>query len=130
MKANIQITLWIPLVFLALLVVFLFLEFDILQVIIILGVLIIESYFIFGYVKRKDALVIDENNVKATTPFSTKTFVLKDITSISLEDNGTILRGIYQGEKTKLITNIYDVSLTEIKDYLLTHCDHIKEEKA
>ena len=124
-RANIKISLWVPIVFLAIMTAFIVIDFDVLDVVIILGVLVIVVYFIMGYIKRKDALVIEGNLLKVTTPIKTKEFDLSALKSLSLEDNGTILRGQYQDEIIKVITNIYDVSLSDIQHYLLEHYPHI-----
>lgn len=129
MKANIQISFWVPLIFILVSTVFFFVEFNALDVIMLVGVIIIVGYYAVGFFKRKDALLIEGSTMIVTSPISSTEFDLQELTSVALEDNGTILRGVYHGQKIKLVTSIYDVSLEEVKHYLISHYDHITEEK-
>ena len=128
MTANIKISLVVPLVSIVLMSIFLYLEINVLSIIISVGALLIVVYYILGFIKRKDALVIKDGELIVTSPIKTRTFDLEKLKSVSLEDNGTILYGDYDGTRTRLITNIYDRPLTEIKNYLLISYAYIKEQ--
>jgi hypothetical protein len=124
-RTNIKLSPWLPIIMVLITSLFLFFQFNVLDVIMILGTVFITFYYVMAMVKRKDALVIEGTTLKVTSPIKTKEYDVNDLTSISLVDHDTLLRGIYQGQEVKLITNIYDQSLSEIKDYLVRTYPHI-----
>ena len=120
MKANIKMAPWIPLIFIMVSVIFSLQEFNTLDVILIVTTVFIVVYYALGYLRRKDAIVVTSEKLIVRTPFVLREYLLDDLKEITLTDKETVLRGLYQGEHKTLVTNIYDVSLHEIKNHLLT----------
>jgi len=131
MKANIHLAPYIPFIVFVVVILFLLEGFDTFDVITILGGGIIIGYFILGFIRRKDALLVVDGILKIKTPIKTREYNIAEITELSIKksDNAT-LKANYQGETITLCTDIYDVSITEIKDYLLKNFLHITEKSA
>lgn len=126
-RANIKLSLWLPIIMILITSLFLFFQFNILDVIMIIGTVLILLYYIVGIIKRKDAFVIEGTYLKVTSPIKTKEYNIEDISTVALVDHDTLLLATVQGAETKLVTNIYDRSLLEIKDYLVRTYDHITD---
>ena len=118
MKANIKLPFWLGLVAIIISVLFSALSFNILIIIIYVGTLYLIIYFTLGYIRRKDAMIIDNEFVKVRTPFKYTEWKLSDLKKVYLVDNGSMLKGIImiEDESTEvtLCYNIYDKSLSEI----------------
>jgi hypothetical protein len=102
-------------------------DFGILDVIVIAGAAFILAYVVMGIVRRKDALVIEEHTMTVVSPLRQRTYDLTQLSSISLEDGGTLLRGVYDGTRVKLVTAIYTESLDAIRSHLLQTHPHIED---
>lgn len=126
-RANIKLSPWLPLIMIVLTSLFLFFQFNVLDVIMIIGTILIILYYIVGLIKKKDALVIEGTHIKVTSPITTREYDVKDIRSIALVDQDTLLQANYQGKDIKLVTNIYDQSLLAIKEYLVRTYPHITD---
>jgi hypothetical protein len=127
MRANIRISPWIPLLFFVVLPIVLWNGVDVLGIVLLLGAAVILAYVVMGLVRRQDALIIEAGTMHVTSPFRRRSYDLAKLSSISLEDGGTLLRGVYDGERVKLITAIYTESLDTIQAYLLSHHPHIED---
>jgi hypothetical protein len=127
MKANIKLHGWIPFIFIIVVVFFLMQEFNLLDIVMIVGGSIIVGYFVMGFIRRKDALVIDGDTMIVTTPIKKKTYTISDMTELLYhpKDKG-ILQAKLNGETINLCTDIYDQELCDIVAYLLSHYDHLK----
>lgn len=130
MKANIKLAPWIPIIVVLVLVLFLIEGFDVLDVVLILGGGFIISYFVLGYLRRKEALIIDDKSIQVRTPIKFTEFALQDITTVFIKEHDhDTLKAVYHGETVTLCTNIYDCSIEEIKTYLIEHNTHITEQE-
>lgn len=127
MRANIKLSPWLPFILVLATAVFLFFQFNMLDIIMMVGTALIIVYFVIGVIKRKDALIIEGTTLKVTSPIKTKEYNIEDLTAVRLVDYNTLIKGTYQGDEVKLITNIYDRPLEEIKEYLVHTYDHITD---
>lgn len=127
MHANIRISPWVPLLFVLVLPITLLNDFGILDVILLAGALFILVYVALGLVRRRDALVIEGHTMTVVSPLHRRTYDLTKLASISLEDGGTLLRGVYDGQRVKLVTAIYTESLEAIRSHLLQQHPHIED---
>lgn len=126
-RANIKMSYWLPFIMILITSLFLFFQFNVLDVIMILGTVLIILYYIVGVVKQKDAIVIEGTYLKVTSPIKTKEYDISKISSVALVDHDTLIQATYQGKDIKLVTNIYDVALVDIKDHLVRTYSHITD---
>lgn len=126
MRANIKLHIWIPFIFVLVIAFFLMQEFNVLDFVMIIGGLIIVGYFVMGFIRRKDALVIEGDTIIVTTPITKKEYTISDISKVfySPKDKG-VIQATYNGETINLINNIYDEEIEDIFAYLISHYDHI-----
>ncbi len=130
MRSDMKLSLRLPLIFTVIVIVIVFIvrEFDVIDVISIIGLTLIIGYYSLGYIHKKDALVIENDTMRVRTPFKAYVFTISDIQQIYVSGGEYgVLRGLYQQEDVILCGNIYFNSLREIKTYLLEHYSHITE---
>ena len=126
-RANIKISPWLPFIMVLVTALFLFVKFNVLDVVMIGGTVLIIVYYVVGIIKRKDAIVIEGTHLKVTSPIRTKEYNIMDITAVALVDHDTLIKATYQDKDIKLITNIYDIDLIDIKEYLVRTYGHITD---
>ena len=123
LKANIKLPFWIGIVAIVISITFSTLSFNALVIIIYVGTLYLIVYFTLGFIKRKDAIVIDNEFMKVKTPFKYTEWKISDLKNVYLADNGSMLKGILitEDESTEvtLCFNIYDKSLSEIMSKII-----------
>lgn len=122
MRANIKLHLWVPFLFILVVAFFLMQEFNVLDIVMILGGIVIVGYFVMGIIRRKDALIIEEDTLQVTTPISKKEYTISTISHLqfSVKDK-RMIQGTINGEIVNLIGDIYDVSIVDIYAYLISH---------
>jgi len=128
MRANIRLKPWTPIIVVIVVTVFLVEGFDVLDVVLILGGGFIVSYFMLGYIRRKNAVLIDGATLIIKSPFRINEYTIQDISEVFIKPIDTkSLKAVYQGETITLCTEIYDISIEEIKQYLMKTYEHIVE---
>ena len=131
MKADIKLPLYIPIVASILSIVVVALEFNLIDIIIITGALLIITYFVLGYVKRKDALIIENDKMVVVTPIKRREYDFSLMTNLDLVDGNSILKCSYPIEdeikNITLCSNIYTEKLDTIYEYLCSHHPELKK---
>ncbi len=129
MKANIKLPVWFPIIIIIVAAFFAIIDIGILTFVITGGALYLLIYFLLGYIRRKDAIIIEGNLLKVKSPFKTKEYEIDKLSNLSLVDNDSMLKGIYDNSDRKitLCTGIYDVPLGEILLYLVTNYPHLSK---
>ncbi|QMS85050.1 hypothetical protein [Candidatus Xianfuyuplasma coldseepsis] len=128
MKANITMSPWIVFLFIVIMVLFLLQGFDLIDVITIIGVVLIVTYYVLGFIRRKDALVITDDKMIVKTPIKTREFDIKDISMVQLSSRESgVIKALYKNEVVTLCSNIYSRKAEDILQYLITTFPHIKE---
>jgi|GEM_PF-2484537 len=135
MKSNMKLPMWLPITTTVVTALLFFLETSIIHFLTVPLSIFLVSYFLIGFIKRKDALIIDSQTIKVRSPFRYREYDISKIRSVYLVDNNSTLKGVYEtGDNLETIiticTNIYDVSLTDICDYLLKEFSHINIKSA
>jgi|LGVE01.1.fsa_nt_gb hypothetical protein len=129
-KTDMRLYYIIPVIFVSITVVFAVINFDIIDVATIIFSSWLLLYFILGYIKRKDALTIENDIMRITSPFKTKEYNIYNIKRVyCTQANGRMLKAVYEenGERSTitLCNNLYKVKIEEIRDYLIEHYPHL-----
>lgn len=98
-----------------------FFSLNILSYIIYASTLYIITYYTFGYIKGKKALVIDKDKISVRTPFRNKEFQLSDLENITVVENGLQIKAFVKSldKEITICSNIYSVSLEKVIILLL-----------
>ena len=125
MRANIKLTPILPIVFVAVTVLFLLGGLDPLDYVMILGTIVILAYFLLGYFRRKDALVIEDSSITIKTPFFHRQYTFSELSDLTLHTkSGKVIKATHDDRQINLINDIYDVPIETIYNYLIEHMDH------
>lgn len=124
LKADMKLPIWLGLIAIVISIIFTSFLFNALIIIIYLGTVYLIIYFILGYVRRIDALVIDNDLIKVRTPFKYVEWNISEFDSVFLADKVSSLKGviIIEDEVTEvtICTDIYSKKLKEIYSTLIT----------
>lgn len=109
-------------------VLFLIQGFDAIDVITIIGVGLILTYYGLGVIRGKEAVSITADTMVVKTPIKTNEFTISDIkmVQVSSRESG-VIKALYRDNIVTLCSNIYDKPIEEILQYLVTTFPHIKE---
>lgn len=124
MRANIKLTPILPIVFVAVTTLFLLGGLDPLDYVMILGTIIILAYFLLGYFRRKNALVIEDHTITIKTPFFRRHYDISELSDITLHTkSGKVIKATHDDRQINLVNDIYDVPIETIYNYLIEHKD-------
>ncbi len=118
MKANIKLSLFLPILMTIIAIVANLISFEYFNLIFIAGAIYIDIYYLLGYLKREDALVITDIEITVITAFKTRNYLLDDLSNIKFLDGENSIRATYNEKTIILCNNIYSVSLKEIHRFL------------
>ena len=129
-KTDMRLYFLIPVVFVSITFVFAVISFDIIDVATIMFSSWLLLYFVLGFIKRKDALTIENKRMCVITPFKTKEYDISNIKRVyCTQANGKMLKAVYEenGKKSTitLCNNLYKAKIEEIRDYLIEHYSHL-----
>ena len=131
MKADIKLPLWIPIIASIVSIVVAVLEFNVVDIIIIVGALSIITYFVLGFVRKRDALIIDNVTISIVTPIKRKEYDLTLIKDLELLDGNSILKCTYpvddEAKTITLCSNIYTETLESVYEYLIKNNPSLKK---
>lgn len=123
LKANIKLPIWLGVIAIIISILFTSFLFNALVIIIYLGTVYLIVYFVLGYIRREDALVIDNEFIKVKTPFKYKEWNISELNSVFLAEKVSMLKGVIIIDnvhtEVTICTNIYTKSLREIYSVLI-----------
>jgi len=131
LKANIKLPLWLGIIAILLSALFSLFDFSPIVIVIYIGTLYLIVYFIVGFIKRKDALIIDNELIQVKSPFKYREWIIKDIKNIYIVDNGSMLKAVILEEdqeiEVTICSNIYDKSLNEILQVIIENNSELQK---
>jgi len=131
LKANIKLPLWLGIIAILLSALFSLFDFSPIVIVIYIGTLYLIVYFIVGFIKRKDALIIDSELIQVKSPFKYREWIIKDIKNIYIADNGSMLKAVIlekdQEIEVTICSNIYDKSLNEILQVIIENNSELQK---
>lgn len=119
MKANIKLSLVLPITVTILSILVNVLSLEYFNIIFILGALYIDVYYILSYIRRENALIINNDYIKIKTAFKTKEYSIKDLDDFHYQNGDNCIRVKYNLKSIILINDIYTEDLKNIYDHLI-----------
>lgn len=130
LKGNIRLPIILPISSIAISTLFVFLRFTPMSIVIYLGSLYLVTYFTLGYIRRKDALLVDDEKIYVKTPFRYHEWDMNSIKKIYVTDGSSQIKAdviIEEEEQTVTIcNNIYSVSINVIYSKIIEISPHLK----
>lgn len=114
MKANIKLSMYLPIIVTTLTIIITIFQFEYFSILFIVTSLYIDLYYGLSYVKRKDALIITDNELTVTTAFKNRVYPIRDLSDIQFTKGDNTIRASFDGNNTTLCSDIYSKSIEEI----------------
>lgn len=120
MKADIKLSFFLPIIVTVITIIVTVLSLEYFDIIFIVGAIYIDVYYVVGYLKRKDALVINNLDITIKSAFKVRSYEVSELSELSYIENESRIRAKYDSATITVCNDIYSISLEEIYNYLST----------